>query len=92
MDAIQPLEHINRACEVAGGQASLARLLSVTPAAVNQWVSGSRPVPIEKCVAIEQATAGTVRRWDLRPDDWMRIWPELVGTKGAPKVPAEQGA
>lgn len=24
--------------------------------------------------------------WDLRPDDWHRIWPELVGTKGAPDV------
>ena len=35
-------------------------------------------------VGIEAATAGAVRRWDLRPDDWHRIWPELIGTDGAP--------
>ena len=38
-------------------------------------------------VAIEVATAGDVRRWDLRPDDWHRIWPELIGTDGAPAIP-----
>ena len=38
-------------------------------------------------VAIERATDGAVRRWDLRPDDWHRIWPELVGMDGAPPVP-----
>lgn len=27
--------------------------------------------------------------WDLRPDDWYVIWPELVGSEGAPPVPAE---
>lgn len=32
----------------------------------------------ELCVAIEQATDGAVTRKDLRPDDWHRIWPELV--------------
>ena len=24
--------------------------------------------------------------WDLRPDDWHRIWPELIGADGAPDV------
>lgn len=31
------------------------------------------------------------RLWDLRPDDWHRIWPELIGTEGAPPVAAETG-
>jgi len=44
-------------------------------------------VPIEHCAAIEAATARAVMRWDLRPDDWWRIWPELIGTPGAPAVP-----
>jgi len=26
------------------------------------------------------------RLWDLRPDDWHRIWPELIGTEGAPAI------
>lgn len=25
--------------------------------------------------------------WDLRPDDWYVIWPELMKRKGAPEVP-----
>jgi len=46
-------------------------------------------VPVERCVQIERATAGAVRRWDLRPDDWHLIWPELVGSEGAPAVETE---
>lgn len=26
-------------------------------------------------------------RWHLRPNDWHLIWPELIGTPGAPTVP-----
>lgn len=31
-----------------------------------------------------------VRRWDLRPADWHRIWPELIGAEGAPVLPTEE--
>ncbi|MEY4713314.1 MAG: hypothetical protein RIS88_2764 [Pseudomonadota bacterium] len=47
-----------------------------------------KPCGIELAVRIEQETKGAVRRQDLRPNDWHRIWPELVGRKGAPKAPA----
>ena len=30
--------------------------------------------------------------WDLRPDDWHLIWPDLVGQDGGPTLKAEQGA
>ena len=33
-------------------------------------------------ITIEQATKGAVTRQALRPDDWQKIWPELI--------PAEQ--
>ena len=49
-------------------------------AQVRQWQHGYAdrlPSPAY-CVAIEKATAGVVMRRDLRPDDWYRIWPELV--------------
>lgn len=69
-------------------QSALAKLLGVAPSFVNQWVNGDRPVPIPTCVLIEQATNGAVRRWDLRPDDWWKIWPELINAEGAPEVPA----
>ena len=53
---------------------------------VSQWASGTKPVPIERCPAIERATSGAVTRRDLRPDDWHCIWPELI----TPAHPAPQ--
>jgi len=72
---------IQSACDKVGGQASLARLLGVAPPTVQQWRTGERPVPIERCVAIERATSGAVTRQDLRPDDYWLIWPDLPAPK-----------
>lgn len=61
---------------------------------VRQWqhaYAGRQPGP-EYCVAIERETGLKVRRWDLRPDDWHRIWPELIGTEGAPAATATTAA
>ena len=64
-------EAIQKACEIAGGQSAMARLLGVKPPSVNEWIKGGRPVPAERCPAIEKATQGAVRCEDLRPDvDW----------------------
>lgn len=59
---------IQRAVEIAGGQASLARLLNKSASFVNQLVAGKRPVPAKLCPAIEQAVDGQVTREELRPD------------------------
>jgi DNA-binding transcriptional regulator YdaS (Cro superfamily) len=69
----------------------LAAILGVTAQAISNWKS-DRGVPIDRCVAIEVACDGVVRRWDLRPADWFKHWPELIGTEGAPKVPAKASA
>jgi len=62
---------IEVACKNLGSQRALAVMLGVTPATVNQWISGIRPIPAERCPAIERATAGAVTCEDLRPDvDW----------------------
>ncbi len=62
---------ISNACVVLGGQASLARKIGVSAPTVNQWISGHRPIPAERCPAIERATNGAVRCEDLRPDvEW----------------------
>lgn len=45
---------------------------------VSQWAAGVKPVPADRCADIERATAGAVTRRDLRPEDWHRIWPELI--------------
>ena len=62
-------------------QSEMARALNVSPALVHQWVTGLRPVAIPHCRAIEDLTAGMVTRQDLRPNDWMQIWPDLAKTK-----------
>lgn len=72
-----------------GRQTELAKKLGCQAQLVWQWSRGVRPVPFERCVQIERATGGQVRRWDLRPHDWHVMWPELLGTAGAPKVPAD---
>ena len=62
-----------------GAISNLAKQIGAHVPDVSRWVTGERPVPIERCVAIERATGGVVTRRDLRPDDWQDIWPELVG-------------
>jgi len=62
-------------------------------AQIRQWQHGYAdrlPSP-ENCSAIEAATGGAVMRWDLRPNDWHRIWPELRDRAEAPTT-AAQGA
>ena len=70
-----------------GRCAAMAALVGVAPAYLSQMANGVRPVPSNIVPALEVASAGAVRRWDLRPDDWHRIWPDLVGAEGAPAVP-----
>ena len=65
----------------------MAAALGVKQPTISEWVRGVRPVPVERCTSIEQATSRAVMRWDLRPDDWHRIWPELIGQPGAPATP-----
>ena len=70
-----------RACQIFGGQAAFARVVGVSSPTVNQWVSGKRRVPIERCAQIEIESKGKVTRQDLRPDDYWLIWPELKKQK-----------
>lgn len=44
------------------------------------------------CVLVEQHSGGALRRWAMRPQDWHRIWPELIGTAGAPRVDVESAS
>lgn len=42
------------------------------------------------CVAIERESGRRVTRLDLRPHDWHRFWPELMGTPDSPHVPTTE--
>ncbi len=75
MNAIMNLtEWVN---EKRGRSLQLARAVGVKPPVVSDWCTGKKPVPVERCVAIERATAGAVSRKDLKPTNWQDIWPEL---------------
>lgn len=64
MNSQQALE---KACEVMGGQSSLARACGVSPQAVQQWVA-TGVCPAKRAAQIERATWGKVRCEQLRPD------------------------
>lgn len=78
--------------DLLGGTTVVAKRLGVRPPSVHEW--RSKGIPRDKRVLlaldVERATNAQVRRWDSCPDDWHRIWPELIGTEGAPAVPAEE--
>jgi len=75
---------IELACDRVGSQANLARMVGVLPAAVFQWIKKTRPIPNDKCPAIEKACNAVVACEDLLPDlNWIRIpdpsWPHPGG-------------
>lgn len=90
-----PQEALQEALSTVGGSPSaLAAKLGdgVARQNVEYWLRKGR-VPAEYCPAIERATDGTVTRRDLRPDDWHRIWPELVTAEHpAPEPTTTAGA
>lgn len=61
-----------------GRAAALAADLGVSPSYLSQMANGKAPISPERCVEIWQKTQGLVTRQDLKPDEWPRIWPELV--------------
>lgn len=70
------------------GTAAVARRVGTTGASVSEW--RSRGIPELRLIQLGAGIqhAGGPSRWELRPDDWHLIWPELIGIEGAPDVPA----
>lgn len=61
-----------------GRQASLARAIGAHAPDISRWAEGKRPIPVIHAAAIESATGGLVTRQEMFPNDWARIWPELI--------------
>lgn len=72
-----------------GNATALAQALGIPASFLSQMASGDRAIAPERAARIEVLTEGKVRRWDLCPDKWHLIWPELVSVEGAPPVPRE---
>lgn len=68
----------------------LADQAEVSEQYLYQCMTGRRAMDAEEAVRVEECTGRALRRWHLRPNDWHRIWPELIGADGAPE-PAEAG-
>lgn len=57
-----------------GSQTLLAKALQCPSQLVWQWVRGVRPIPLDRCPAIERETGGAVTCEEQRPDvRWVRI-------------------
>ena len=61
-----------------GRQAALAKSLNVHAPDVSCWADGKRSIPFKYGAPIELATGGLVTRKEMFPDDWERLWPELI--------------
>lgn len=81
---MQERSPIERAIAKVGTAAVLAEALDVSVQAIGQWKAGARPIPAERCLAIERETAGTVTCEELLPSaSWVRVkdkdWPHPKG-------------
>lgn len=59
---------LEKAIELAGGQAALARLLGVKQGHVWYWLRKTGRVPAEKVLPTVEALDGKISRRELRPD------------------------
>lgn len=60
-----------------GKAKELATKLGVSSSYLSQMASGRCSISPSRCVEIELATNKIVTRRDLRPEDWIKIWPEI---------------
>ncbi len=61
--------HLERAIKIVGGQVVLAAWIGADQPAISFWLNRAKAgVPPQYCIAIEVATGGEVKRWQLRPD------------------------
>lgn len=67
---------LDAAAALVGGRAKFAQALGVRGSAVGNWKT--RGVPIEHCPRIEALAQNRITRRDLRPNDYLLIWPELA--------------
>jgi DNA-binding transcriptional regulator YdaS (Cro superfamily) len=79
------------AAEKAGGQRALAQVLGTAETNVWNWINRPGAQVTARFVPLMvRLTEQQVRHWHLRPRDWHEIWPELIGSPGAPRVKRTQ--
>lgn len=80
------MKSIDQAVKDAGGLSASAKRLGIPAQRLWNWID--RGVPLERvrdvCLLLGMDP------WDFRPDDWWKIWPELVRLPGAPDLIASE--
>ncbi|MGF6806265.1 hypothetical protein OKW30_001391 [Paraburkholderia sp. Clong3] len=71
-------------------QAAFAIACGTTIGYLRKAISTGTELGVPLCCDIERESAFRVTRFDLRPDNWHRNWPDLIGKPGSPPVPAER--
>ena len=80
-----------RLIDALGGTNATARATGVKPPSVSEWrKSGIFPADKLVLVACRLEERQVATRFELFPNTWHRIWPDLIGTEGAPEVPTTQ--
>ena len=54
-----------------------AKSVNSTVGHLNNFAYGYTPLADKVCVLIEQVSKRSVTRQELRPNDWVEVWPEL---------------
>mgnify|MGYP002144852966 CR=1 FL=1 len=79
--SVSPVQALERAIKAVGTMEKLGIAVGLPgknpKQVVWQWKANGR-VPIEYCAGVEIASGRAATRQQLRPNDWMRIWPELA--------------
>ena len=70
----------------ASERRALAHELGASDQYLYQCLTGRKLMRPEEAVRLEKESDGRLMRWDVRRSDWHRIWPELVGAEGAPRI------
>ena len=73
--------HIQRAIDELGSQPKLAREAGLSQQHISKLLNFQRSVSADIALAIERATKGRVRRWELRPDYWTAPTETQVGAQ-----------
>ena len=77
------MDPVCKAIMLAGKPSFLARRYGVSTQAACFWRDGLRPFPVEHMADLEKLIGGAVKRQEMRPNDFEKIWPELA-TQAAP--------
>ena len=62
-------------------QADFAQRCGTTVGYLRKACSKGEQLREKVCALVEMHSAGAVKRAELRPEDWMDIWPELRATQ-----------